>query len=356
MASAVPLPRSSGAAVRLLVVDDSQVVRSVFQRILDRQPGFDVAGTCSSVAEALTFLDRQTVDIVLLDIEMPGRSGLDALPEIVERARGAAVIVISSNLEKTGPRNIEALSLGACDTLPKPGGAGHSSNFAEALIDKISAIMAQRGGRAATIAPTLARPHHGGRRVKPGCIAIGASTGGILAIQQFLASLPGSIDCPILITQHLPANFIPYFVGQLAGRVTRQVKIGDPGQAMERLHIYVAPGEGHMGCARDSRCERIVRIDGEFAARYTPAVDPMISSVATTFGPSAIGVVLSGMGMDGLAGARDMRAHGGTMIVQDEDSSVVWGMPGGIAKAGLADAIMRPGDMGAYLFERSVAL
>ncbi len=356
MASAAFLPAASASAVRLLVVDDSLVVRSVFQRILERQPNFEVAGTCASVDEALRFLDRQTIDIVLLDIEMPGRSGLDALPEIIDRADGAAVIVISSLVAQNGPRNFEALSLGACDTLVKPGGAGHSSNFAESLVEKIGVIANQRAKRPESATPRPAPPVHGGQAMRPACIAIGASTGGILAIQQFLAALPGEIDCPILITQHLPSNFIPYFAGQLAGRVTRTVEIGQPGMFMQQNHIYIARGEGHIGCTRSGSGTRVTRIEGEFAARYVPAVDPMISAVAQAFGRAAVGVVLSGMGVDGLAGARDMRAFGGTMIVQDHDSSVVWGMPGGIAKAGLADAIMRPGDMGPYLRERSLAV
>lgn len=358
MASALPLSPVSGHALRLLVVDDSQVVRSVFQRILDRHPDYCVTGVCSSVDEALRFLQRQTVDIVLLDIEMPGRSGLEALPDIIERANGAKVIVVSSHVERHGGRNSEALAAGAYDTLAKPGCAGQGSNFAEALFQKIDGV-ANRGKRAAPL--QLRQPQRRRRLVagrcglRPGCIAVGASTGGILGIQQFLSALPDQIDCPILITQHLPASFIPHFVRQLAARVRQSVEVGEPGKVIMPNHIYIAPGEGHLGCKRDGSRVRTIRIDGEFAAHYTPAVDPMLSSAATVFGPAAVGIVLSGMGLDGLEGARDLRAHGGTTIVQDQESSVVWGMPGGIAKAGLADAIMRPSEMGTYLWERSQA-
>lgn len=352
MATAVPISPPAGHSVRLLVVDDSLVVRAVFQRILERQPDFEVAGACSSVDEALAFLACETVDIVLLDIEMPGRSGLDALPEIMVAAKGAAVIVISAHVEKNAPSTVEALSLGACDTLSKPGTSGSSVAFPDALVEKISAIALQRGGTARNIAVAPAARE---LTVRPGCIAIGASTGGIVAIQQFLLSLPEAIDCPILITQHLPCNFIPYFATQLAGRINRPVSVGDPGQAMLAGHCYIASGESHLGCQRGSDGVRLSRVSGEYAVRYAPAVDPMLESVALVFGPVAVGIVLSGMGIDGLDGARLIRAEGGTIIVQDEDSSVVWGMPGGIARAGLADAIMRPADMGAYLYERSFA-
>ncbi len=353
-------PSTAVRAVRLLIVDDSQVVRSVFERILTRQANFIVSGTCSSVDEALYFLGRETVDIVLLDIEMPGRSGLAALPEILRRANGAAVIVISSQVEQSGPRMVEAMSLGACDTLAKPGAAGSSGHFADILVAKIEAIAAQRHGGAAGVPDRQTPEQHTTRRERapmrrPACIAIGASTGGIVGIQQFLGSLPAAIDCPILITQHLPRTFISYFVGQLAGRVSRHVQVGEPGRALEKNNIYLAPGEGHLGCVRQGSSVHATRVEGDFAAHYTPAVDPMLSAAAKAYGDATVAIVLSGMGIDGLDGARDVRSHGGTVIVQDEESSVVWGMPGHIAKSGLADAIMRPADMGPYIYERSAA-
>ena len=354
-------PSTEVRPIRLLIVDDSQVVRSIFERILMRQANFIVSGTCSSVDEALRFLGRETVDIVLLDIEMPGRSGLDALPEILQRADGAAVIVVSSTVEQNSARMIEAVSLGACDTLAKPGGAGVGGHFAENLVAKIESIAAQR---ASGLAPSPARqggepcsPDRGARAPisRPGCIAIGASTGGIVGIQQFLSALPATIDCPILITQHLPRTFIPYFAGQLAGRVSRNVQVCTPGTSLVKNHIYLAPGDGHLGCTRQGSAVVATRVEGDFAAHYAPAVDPMLSAAAQTYGEAAVAIVLSGMGIDGLEGAREVRRRGGTVIVQDEDSSVVWGMPGHIAKSGLADAIMRPADMGPYIYERSAA-
>ncbi len=358
MASALTLVTTDKPAsaktekARLLVVDDSKAVRLIFRRILERDRLFEVAGMCASTDEALQFLDRNAVDIILLDIEMPGRNGLDALPEILRRSGGAAVIVISSHVTDAGSTAVAALSLGACDTLSKPGSSAQSTTFSTVLVEKISAIAADRFRR---IDPPIPLPRPAVVR-RLDCIGVGASTGGIAAIQQFLERLPDAVDCPILLTQHLPANFIPYFASQLQQRTGRRVHVAVPGTRFDCGGIYIAPGDGHLGCHRRGSSVYAERLDGPCAVNYSPAVDPMMVSMAACYGAAAFGIVFSGMGSDGLEGARQLRAVGANVVVQDQASSVVWGMPGSIAKAGLADAILRPADMGNFLLLRQGAI
>lgn len=346
--------------VRILVVDDSSVVRSVFERIILRNNRLVFAGSCASVDEALQFLARQKVEIILLDIEMPGRNGLEGLPEIIARSQGAAVFIISSHIEEQAPKAIEALTLGAHDILAKPGGTGNRLRFTDALLAKIDAVICKTREVPATAQPQpeISAPEMPPTPVSGGelqCIAIGSSTGGIIAIQQFLKALPPAIDCPILITQHLPLDFMSYFARQLDHHIARTVLVGRDDMPMERGHVYIASGLGHLGCAYVNGVPRLKALHGMTESRYLPAVDPMLQSVAQCFGAHALGVIMSGMGHDGLIGAGELRAQGAAVIVQDEQSSVVWGMPGAIANAGLASAVLPPAAMGSHLAKKGLA-
>ncbi len=325
--------------VRVLVIDDSLVVRSILERIIGGHDGFELAGSLASAIDAVEFLKKNNVDIILLDIEMPDRCGLDALPDILAECGAARVMILSSACEEGGPAAMRALSLGACDTMAKPGRSSFAGNFSSMLIDRMQQLVRSNlneGKPVETIVMSIPQEPQG----QPGCIAIGASTGGIPAIHTFLENISPAIDAPMLLTQHLPETFLPFLVRQLQKFTDRRVMLGQQGMKLERSHIYVAPGHGHMTCERVGSQVRLSIIPGAMPSAYTPAVDPMLASVASVFGRDALAIIMSGMGQDGLLGVEKMAAQGAQIFVQDAQTSVVWGMPGVVARAGFANAIM----------------
>ena len=337
-------PQATATPIRVMLVDDSVVARSIFARVLGNCDGIEIICEASDGDAAVASLEENEVDIILLDIEMPKRSGLDALPDILAKANGARVLVVSAFAEENGPAAVQALSLGACDTLAKPGRTGFSGRFSEILIDKV--LRLGRSALERTDSKYTARPLPDYRALsKPSCIAIGSSTGGIPAIQHILRNLDDSLDCPIFITQHLPAAFMPFFAGQLAGLTKRTVKVAEAGECVKNNHVYLAPGRAHRVCHRDGNDVIIGHQSRYSASRYCPSVDAMLASVARAYGRDALALVFSGMGNDGLVGARAFNAWAAPVVVQDMQSSVVWGMPGAIVKEGLATAIMTPADM-----------
>lgn len=336
---------SQAAPIRLMLVDDSLVARSILSKILTTHDAIDIVCEAETADAALTRLAHVQVDLILLDIEMPQRSGLDALPDMLARADGANIMVVSSFAEESGPAAIQALSLGACDTLAKPGKFGYSSDFAQILIDKVLRI-----GRAAR------RPKHEQVETRafapdtwpleaPKCIAIGSSTGGLPAIYEIVGSLNPALDTPVLVTQHLPAAFMPFFAKQLAANSGRDVRVAKHGDPLLARTIYLAPGDAHLTCRKGGKGISIELLEGDCGSHYRPSVDVMFESVAECFGSDALAIVCSGMGRDGALGAQKLAAAGATIFVQDAESSVVWGMPGAVAKNGDANAVLRPAEM-----------
>lgn len=346
---------AEGRPVRLLIVDDSAVARAVFTRMVGARPEFELAATVPSADAALVFLAREQVDIILLDIEMPGVNGLTALPAILEKGRGARVLIVSSSAEQGAAATIQALTLGAADTLAKPSAGAFGGRFADVLAEKLLRI-----GHAPTFASAEERRREAAPRVtlrplghhRIACLAIGASTGGLHALSDLLRGLPASFAPPILITQHLPPSFMPIFANQVREMCGRPTEVARPGVALARGKVLVAPGEGHL-CVELSGGMPRVRISHErVESACLPSVDPMLASVAETFGSAGLGIVLSGMGRDGLRGAERMAAAGADVFVQDRDSSVVWGMPGAVATAGFATAMLTPQQMSELLARR----
>jgi two-component system, chemotaxis family, protein-glutamate methylesterase/glutaminase len=340
-----PRPESeSSPLIRVLVVDDSKIVRSIFSRVLQDSGEVLIVGEAASSAEALETLKRDAADIILLDIEMPERSGLEALPDILDAANGARVLVVSSFVEENGPAAIKALSLGACDTLSKPGRHGFSGKFSEILVEKVVRLGRTRKVRPAAQPKIQSAQFNRAEDgfAKPECIAIGASTGGIPVIYEIVRSLSPALDCPIFITQHLPHAFMEFFARQLQSQTDRAVKVSNAGELVRGGTIYISPGDAHLVCRRSDSVVLIDHLDDYPGSRYSPSVDALLESVASTYGAGALGIILSGMGNDGSLGAVQFARHNGRIIVQDEESSVVWGMPGAIVRAGLADAIMPP--------------
>lgn len=330
--------------IRLMVVDDSVTARTVFSRIIAREDDMELVAEAVTAEEALNILAVAEVDVILLDLEMPGMGGLHALPRLIETAPSAQIMVVSSLTVEGAEATLSALSLGAADTLAKPRPGLFDQDYRDRLLGKIRAL----GGKAdIATAPPLApsrpapplRPASGNR---PGLVAIGASTGGIHALSVLFNALPGRLDMPILVTQHLPSSFMDAFARQLQLASGRVASLATEGAVLLPDQILVAPGDAHLTVIKSGGRLR-VRLDRTPAeSGCMPSVDPMFASLAEADGARTLGVVLSGMGRDGTLGAEKIAAAGGSILVQDEESCAVWGMPGSVALAGLASCVLPP--------------
>ena len=335
-----------------MIVDDSTVARAVLARMVAADPDFEVVALAGNAREALDALRSVRVDIVLLDVEMPGTSGLDALPDIIRAGAGARVLIVSSMAEDGAEVTVRALAAGAADTLPKPGTGYFAGRFSAVLADRLRRIG--RAGRSGPRAvpdgmPIRLRAMPDG---KLGCVAVGASTGGPHPLTEFLRALPPRIDAPILVTQHLPAVFMPYFVRQLESACGRAARLAEDGQALAGDFIHVAPGHAHL-CVERRGGEVRVRFDTSRAiSGCLPSVDPMLASVAQVYGETAVGVMLSGMGRDGAHGSVRLVESGGAMLVQDRATAAIWGMPRAVAEAGLASAVLPPRELARRIGDR----
>ncbi|WP_420142782.1 chemotaxis protein CheB [Sphingomonas sp.] len=346
---AASAPRTTGP-IRVLIVDDSIVARAALSRLLDEDDDIVVAGSAGSAPAALRLLAELRVDVILLDLEMPGVGGLAALPELLAAGQGARVLIVSSACADGAAASIAALRAGAADTLLKPMSAGFSGPFARDLTDRLRRIAWPDGRDGA--APADPRGGGGAPARQIECLGIGASTGGVHALATFFAALPREFAAPILVTQHLPAPFMPYFATQLTDMAGRRTRIAAAGLQLIAGEILLAPGDAHLTLARTGGIVH-VRLERKRAASgCLPSVDPMFASMAKVYGPAAVGVVLSGMGRDGVDGAALLVGGGGAVFAQDRASSVVWGMPGAVANAGLARVIAPAGELARRLAER----
>lgn len=333
---------------RVLIVDDSVVARSVIGRMIESTVRFTVAGAVSDARAALQFLAAHEVEIILLDIEMPGIDGLTALPDLLVAGNGAKVLIVSSAADDGAASSVQALALGAADTLVKPGVGAFGGRFADVLEEKLSRLIE---GHAET-----APAHHVVRPVPIAddfdIVAIGASTGGIHALSQLLRAIPASFQAPILVTQHLPPSFMSFFAAQLAVLGSRPCEVATDCMRIRPGRIIVAPGDAHLRIVRMSEGAAIRLTDEKVSSGCMPSVDPMFESLAEVYGSRALGIVLSGMGRDGCEGARFLIEAGARIVVQDRESSVVWGMPGAVANAGRASAVMPPDEIGRLVASR----
>ncbi len=331
--------------VRVMLVDDSIVARSILERIIEQGAEFVVVASVPTAADALDSIVQAAPDIVVLDINMPGMCGIKALPLILAKAAHVRVIILSANCEEGGPAAIEALANGAADTLIKPGRGTFTGNFGERLLDRLRVLAKSPQVSLSPASAVILSTAAGELTVRPhqiDAIGIGASTGGIMAINSFLGALPKKLDCPIFITQHLPGTFIPFFADQIRRLVKRKVSVATDGMVVASNHIYLAPGHGHISLSGQPGSVKISIDQCPVASGATPSVDPMLSSLANVYGSGGCGVMLSGMGKDGLDGARALRAAGGLVLAQSLESCVVWGMPGAVVSEGIAAYIQDP--------------
>jgi two-component system, chemotaxis family, protein-glutamate methylesterase/glutaminase len=353
--------------IRVLIVDDSVVVRKVVSTALSVDPGIAIAGTAADGRIALAKIPLLTPDLVTLDIEMPGLNGIETLKEIRNLYPKLPVIMFSNMTERGAAITLDALSLGASDYATKPSKSGDPEVAAERirseLIPKIKAICALRPSALESSRLPVREPLPLPQFTKPvsqpvapsriDILAIGASTGGPNALAKVLPAFPKNFPVPIVIVQHMP----PLFTRLLSERLNEKSKItireGEPGRFLEPGEAWIAPGAYHMTVERFGASFRLAVNQEPPENSCRPAVDVLFRSAARVYGSNVLAVVLTGMGSDGVRGAQHIRERGGQVLVQDEASSVVWGMPGMVAEAGQADEII-PLDIMAYEIVRRI--
>ncbi|WP_294392776.1 chemotaxis-specific protein-glutamate methyltransferase CheB [uncultured Sphingomonas sp.] len=345
-----PDPREE-APIRVLIVDDSVVARAVLSRLLGEHEDVQVVACAGSAPAALRILEDTRVDIILLDLEMPGVDGLTALPGLIAQSHGARVLIVSSACADGASASLSALRAGAADTLLKPNAAAFTTGFAKDLVDKLRRIARPASMPPARLPVQRACVLDSGRSARVECVAIGSSTGGVHALATFFAGLPRTFNAPILVTQHLPAPFTEIFASQLTEIAGRRTRVAAPGLQPIPGELLLAPGDAHLTLVRTGTVIHVRLERKRSASGCLPSVDPMFASIAALYGPAAVGVVLSGMGKDGAVGAAALVEHGGTILAQDQESSVVWGMPGAVTNAGLARLVAHPGELARRLAE-----
>ncbi len=324
-----------------MLVDDSAIVRGFMRRWIDEEPRIELVKVCSDGAQAVAEVANVRPDVIVLDIEMPNMDGLTALPQLRKLAPEARIVMASTLTSQGAQQTVKALSLGAADFIAKPQASamGGVDGYRRDLVEKIIALGPRPAMRGAAAPSTVRLRQRPTQASKPAAMVIAASTGGPSALPVFLAAIANRIDAPILIVQHMPAAFTPVFAEKLESVIGKRCREAVDGDPVIPGQVLVAPGDFHMRVAR-APSGRIVTLDrGEQVNFCRPAADPLFESAAAAFGNRLLGVVLTGMGHDGRAGAGRIVEAGGRVIVQDEASSVVWGMPGAVAQAGYAEAV-----------------
>jgi two-component system chemotaxis response regulator CheB len=361
--------------IRVMVVDDAVVARSLVARWVDAEPDMKVTASLRTGREAVDQVDNADPDVVVLDIEMPELDGISALPLLLKKKRDLMVIMASAITRRGAEVSLRALSLGAADYIPKPQTAREATTsveFRRELIEKIRnlgrrrRLLQRQPVPSATPAPVqiklprrrpsplpalhdalTSRPETPTVTLRPfslmmpRALVIGSSTGGPQALTVLIEKITAAIDrAPVLITQHMPPTFTTVLAEHLSRVGSRGAHEAEDGEPVLAGGVYVAPGGRHMRVVRDKDGVKIALGDDPPINFCKPSVDSLFSSAAAVWGSAALAVVLTGMGTDGTHGATDIVASGGSVIAQDEDTSVVWGMPRSVAQAGLCSAVL----------------
>ncbi|MGO8815915.1 MAG: protein-glutamate methylesterase/protein-glutamine glutaminase [Terriglobia bacterium] len=350
--------------IRILIVDDSVVVRRMVSDALAADPHLEIAGTAANGKIALAKLTQVNPDIVILDIEMPELDGLGTLVGIRKTLPALPVIMYSTLTQRGAEATLDALSKGATDYVTKPSNVGSVAQGLECirtqLIPKIKAICGRAAGITnllppatalvpKAIPPGLAIPR---REERIDVVAIGISTGGPNALAVLMPSFPRDFPVPIVIVQHMPPVFTRLLAERLAAKSKIGVEEGHTGAVLRPGCAWIAPGDYHMIVASDNRGITLRTHQGPQENSCRPAVDVLFRSVADVYKPHALAVEMTGMGQDGLRGCELIREFGGQILAQDQASSVVWGMPGFVANAGLADKILPLDQIGMEIIRR----
>lgn len=330
-----------------MLVDDSAIVRGFMRRWIEEESRIELVKVCSDGAQAVAEVAAIKPDVIVLDIEMPNMDGLTALPHLRKLCPEARVVMASTLTSAGAHQTVKALSLGATDFIAKPQASamGAVDSYRRDLIEKIVALGPRLSTRSTAVPTVALRP----RVATPGHAAImviAASTGGPAALPVFLGPIARRIDVPILIVQHMPATFTPVFAEKLEAAIGKRCREAVDGDTLAPGSVYLAPGDYHMRIARTPTGRSITIDKGAPVNFCRPAADPLFESAAAAYGNRVLGVVLTGMGHDGRDGASHIVKAGGRVLVQDEASSVVWGMPGAVAQAGFAEAVKPLRDLG----------
>ena len=339
-----------------MVVDDSVVVRSLLARWISAESDMEVVGSLRSGLQAIEDIDKLAPDIAVLDIQMPDLDGIAALPRLLAKKPNLIVIMASTLTTRNAKASLDALSQGAADYIPKPESTRDpqaAETFRRELVEKLRSLGARIRPHASATKSSLTRNDQPGAVEKkpislckpglttPKVLLIGSSTGGPKALMEVVAGIGAVIDrVPVLITQHMPVLFTAVLAEQLARASGRPAHEGIDGETVKAGRIYVAPGGRHMRVTGHGGAAFIALDDEPMINFCRPAVDPLFQSATTAWQGSILGLILTGMGSDGMRGGRDVVTAGGSVIAQDEATSVVWGMPGAAAQAGICSAVL----------------
>jgi len=359
-----------------MVVDDSAVVRGLTTRILEEDEAIKVVASVGNGEIAIKNLPRQEVDVIVLDIEMPVMDGLTALPKLLETEPTVQIVMSSTLTARNAEISIRALEAGAADYIPKPTSSADISKgggFRRELHDKVYSLgLARRrslGDKRVVDVDTATQPAQPPKPVaptralassdqiklreagtlKPDVLVVGSSTGGPQALLEFFKNLNNNLSVPILVTQHMPPSFTSIMADHISKQTGWSCSEGKDGDVLQAGQVYLAPGDYHM-LVVEKDGKRVIKLDQGPPENFCrPAVDVMLRSVAKSFGGNVLVMILTGMGADGLKGGQSIIESGGTMIAQDEETSVVWGMPGAVATNGLCCAVLPLDELPSYV-------
>jgi two-component system chemotaxis response regulator CheB len=337
--------------------------------MLEADPQIQVVGSCANGAIALQTINRADPDVVILDVEMPVMDGITALPKLLEARAGTSIIIASTLSQRNAEISLQALALGAADYVPKPVASriGSNEEFRRELLDKVRLF----GNRSRSRRPKTATPQTNSfaavkpilatrpapaivlrkpSMLRPNILAIASSTGGPQALNVLLKNMPTAINAPIVITQHMPPTFTSILAQHIAKSSGWPAHEAIEGEVLQNGTIYIAPGDKHMMFDKQGTGAKVRLSDDPPENFCRPAADPMLRSLAAIYGARILTVVLTGMGYDGLKGGREVVAQGGTVVAQDEASSVVWGMPGAVATGGVCSAVLPLTELAGHIF------
>lgn len=349
----------STTPIRVLLCDDSAIVRRIVRMVIEETDGMSVVGEGRDGSEGVELAAKLDPDVVIMDVEMPVCDGIEAVDLMKKRGLKVPVVMFSSLTERGAEATVDALTAGACDFATKPAMVGSPAKALDhvrsQLLPKIQLWGRKKQQPAITqaVAAKMETPTPMPVITRLECVTVGVSTGGPEALKKFVSALPSDLHVPIVIVQHMPANFTTRLAEQLNRLGPINVVEASDGETLQQGHVYIAPGGRHLEVKSTGMNPYVVLNDNEPVQSCRPSVDVLFKSAAETFKSRNLSIVLTGMGRDGLEGARLVKAAGGVVAVQDEQSSVVWGMPGVVWNEGLASEQLPPAQLADWMTRQS---
>jgi len=339
--------------IRILIVDDSLIMRKMLGVQLSKEPDFEIVGAAANGAEALRLVSELKPDVVTLDVIMPGMGGMEVLKRLLALDRRVRVVMFSVLTLDGAQATVEALQLGAADFVAKPSrlsdAADSMSTISDQLVPKIRAL-APAAPYAVGVHKTAPGSSPGlPARRNPRVVVVAVSTGGPEVLSTLIPALPKTFGLPMLVVQHMPPMFVRHLAARLATQGALPVRVASDGDLLEAGVVLFCPGGHHLTVERDGQQVR-VRLNTDAPVNgCRPSADVLIESICRVYGGEAAAAVLTGMGNDGAAGCKKLYSMGGRILAQDAVSSVVWGMPGAVVKAGVAHKVLDPAGIAAEL-------